>query len=227
MWPLVVEAILQSKITLRTLDLPTIESNGFTGLAANIMTGLSASLRSLETLSVGANIPSKSAFARLWQKSFASFLSVCQNVSSLRIKFDSLSDEGGLPHYETEPCLGTLAAWPTFKRLKFLDLSTMEVEPQYLVEFLGRHRNTLKELNVYVPWFGLDPGGWRTVLGYLAKGFSLDALQFSVYTGENEYELVRSKGSKLNEEIAEALSTGYGRTMSSQNVQRMLVDGNG
>jgi hypothetical protein len=102
----------------------------------------------------------------------------------------------------------------------------MEVEPQHLVEFLSRHRTTLKDLDVYVPWFGLHPGGWRIVLSSLSEGFCLETLQFSVYARGHEFEIVRSKGSKIGEEITEALSTGFGRTMSSENVQRVPIDGN-
>ena len=94
----------------------------------------------------------------------------------------------------------------------------MEVQPKHLVEFLDRHKASLRSFSMEFPWFGPRLSGWRLVLLSLADGYKLENLDFSVYEQGDEFDLVGAKGSKSH--VIKAISNALGRDLEDEYKKR-------
>lgn len=210
-WPMAMLALSESNVQLKYFGPGGyVSQHQLRNLMPQVLPSIPSVFRSINSLWLGLNVPALASERRLWKTALISFLHICSNVSDLDIKF-SVSDD--VEPFTSNPsgfASSTIAEWPTFPNLAHFTPVMSRIPLNTLIDFLWRHRSSLKFLDLAPTGVGTSLEDWRELLRHLRCEYTLDRVKTSARIVDEEDErhghyFLDAVGPDIADAIQEAL----------------------
>lgn len=212
LWFNICQAMLASKWKPKMLHLGMDDENQlpgecFSSLVKPQRALLAPTFEHLDVLSLGIHVPSDEPQHNLWLVAFTEFLKLCKSVSGLSLRFvDDSDDYDGLDHME--PLLSNMSDWPTFHTLDMLELCWIRCHYLQLLEFLQKHRTSLKKLYLADVVFA-EQDHWRLFLEGVGENTDLDEADITMYEARHgAIRMIEAKRPLIQQAIEDRVRDG-------------------
>jgi hypothetical protein len=188
-WLMLIQAISQCQPELSSFDFSVVlPIEGILAVTTTRAQILSTAFTKLDSLTLNVATPELGLKHNQWQKTLARLLRLCTDLTTLNIDFGNEEDVHIRRSEENfdRDAIASLDNWPTYSKLKALDLRSMTVKGKTLAAFIKRHVATLDNLLLESAWLGEEFDAWKPVIESLVGAPLLNSVIISVWTEDQE-----------------------------------------